>query len=120
MAAARQLPTRFDDLPLFATDMEIGAAILGPARAKEWAATIAPRLDLHGGFPPINLQHGGRYTPAVRAYYDRVFIPQEQPKWPTPNGRHPASNTGIAQADNVSPIGIRRRPPSKPDTPARP
>lgn len=37
----------FADLPLFATDAEIGAALLGSARAKEWKA-LAPLWETRG------------------------------------------------------------------------
>lgn len=57
------------DLPLFADDMAIGAAILGPKRAGEWKA-LAPLLEVRG-LPKIDDLHGGRYTPAVKAFYDR-------------------------------------------------
>jgi hypothetical protein len=67
---SRQQRTRpIDDLPLFADDLDIGAAILGPKRAGEWKA-IAPLLEPRG-LPKIDKLHGGRYVPAVRSFYDR-------------------------------------------------
>jgi hypothetical protein len=58
-----------DELPLFADDMAIGAALLGAARAGEWKA-IAPLLE-QKGLPKIDQLHGGRYVPAVKSFYDR-------------------------------------------------
>ena len=60
--------SRFDDLPLFADDQAIGAALLGAKRAGEWAS-LAPLLEARG-LPKIDHLHGGRYTPAVKAFYD--------------------------------------------------
>lgn len=57
-----------DQPPLFASDAEIGAALLGPARAKDFAA-IAPLLE-SSGLPKIHPLLGGRYWPAVKAWCD--------------------------------------------------
>lgn len=67
-AVARE---RFDNLPLFASDTQIGAALLGKNRAGEWP-TIAPLLERRG-LPVINKVMGGRYTPAVKAFFDRQY-----------------------------------------------
>jgi hypothetical protein len=56
-------------LPLYADDLAIGAAILGPKRAAEWKA-LAPLLEGRG-LPKIDDLHGGRYTPAIRQFYDK-------------------------------------------------
>ena len=56
------------DPPLFATDAEIGAALLGPARAKDFAS-MAPLLE-PAGLPKIHPIFGGRYWPAVKAWCD--------------------------------------------------
>ncbi len=56
-------------LPAFASDLELGKAILGTRRAGEWcqiAALLEPR-----GLPKIDGLMGGRYVPAVRAFFDR-------------------------------------------------
>lgn len=58
----------FNDLPLYADDMAIGAAIMGHARAGEWRA-IAPLLEAKG-LPKIDTLHGGRYVPGVKNFYD--------------------------------------------------
>jgi hypothetical protein len=58
-------------LPLFATDDVIGAALLGPKRVQEWRQ-IAPLLEARG-LPKIDPLMGGRYVPAVRAYFDHQY-----------------------------------------------
>ena len=58
-------------LPLFATDDVIGAALLGPKRVQEWRQ-IAPMLEARG-LPKVDPLMGGRYVPAVRAYFDHQY-----------------------------------------------
>jgi hypothetical protein len=58
-------------LPLFATDDVIGAALLGPERVQEWRQ-IAPMLEARG-LPKVDPLMGGRYVPAVRAYFDHQY-----------------------------------------------
>ena len=58
-------------LPLFATDDVIGAALLGPERLQEWRQ-IAPMLEARG-LPKVDPLMGGRYVPAVRAYFDHQY-----------------------------------------------
>lgn len=60
-----------DDLPLFATDNEIGRALMGPKRCGEWSMVVE-RLTLRG-FPEIDDLMGGRYVPAVVAFFDRRY-----------------------------------------------
>jgi hypothetical protein len=62
---------KWDDLPLFATDEQIGAALLGPSRWREWEQ-MAPIRE-RAGLPPIDPTMGGRYVPAVRAYFDNEY-----------------------------------------------
>lgn len=59
----------FDSLPLFADEKAIGAAILGPKRSSEWVR-LAPLLERRG-LPKIDGLMGGRYVPAVKAFFDR-------------------------------------------------
>lgn len=72
---------RWEDLPLFADDGTIGIAVLGPGRAAEWGpyATALERV----GMPSIDSTHGGRYTPAVKAFYDNLYgLRADKPKKP--------------------------------------
>jgi hypothetical protein len=64
-------PVRLDDLPLFADDKSLGAAVLGPERAGEFHA-FATLLE-RNGFPKIDLRWGGRYVPAVKAWFDHDY-----------------------------------------------
>jgi hypothetical protein len=61
----------FNDLPLFADDQTIGTALLGAQRAKEWSA-VAPLYEREG-LPKIDRLMGGRYVPAVKAFFDRLY-----------------------------------------------
>lgn len=63
--------TKWDDLPLFASDAEIGTALLGTVRAGEFKARAA--LLEARGLPKIDPQWGGRYTPAVRRFFDNEY-----------------------------------------------
>lgn len=60
-----------DALPLFATEAEIGAAVLGAKKAWEWPA-IAHVLE-NTGLPKVDVLMGGRYVPAVKAYFDKEY-----------------------------------------------
>jgi hypothetical protein len=60
-----------ESLPLFATDDEIGAALLGADRVQEWRQ-MAPLLEQRG-LPKVDPLMGGRYVPAVRAYFDHQY-----------------------------------------------
>lgn len=63
----RHLP--LDGLPLFPTEAEYALAILG-SRARDWPSIAV--LDERKGLPKIDPVRGGRYRPAVQAFYDRV------------------------------------------------
>jgi hypothetical protein len=58
-------------LPLFATDEVIGVALLGAERVQEWRQ-IAPMLEARG-LPRIDQLMGGRYVPAVIAFFDHLY-----------------------------------------------
>ena len=70
MTARRLRTTRFDDLPLFASDLELGAAIVGPAGANHWASVTVKSLELMPGFPRFDPAHGGRYSLGVKRFYE--------------------------------------------------
>lgn len=57
-----------NDLPLFASDEDIGEAVLGHARRKEFEG-LATLLEPQG-MPRISLLWKCRYVPAVKAYLD--------------------------------------------------
>jgi hypothetical protein len=58
-------------LPLFASDDVLGAALLGPDRVAEFRQMV-PLLEPRG-FPKIDQLMGGRYVPAVRAFFDHQY-----------------------------------------------
>ncbi len=60
-----------DHLPLFANDDEVGAALLGANRAGEWRQ-LAALLEVRG-LPRMDALMGGRYVPAVKAFFDRDY-----------------------------------------------
>lgn len=60
-----------DNLPLFATDDVLGAALLGADRVQEWRQ-IAPLLETRG-LPKVDKLMGGRYVRAVVAYFDHQY-----------------------------------------------
>lgn len=70
----------FDTLPLFATDAELAEALLGK-RACAWK-DLMPLYERRG-FPKIDPVMGGRYTPAVKAFFDVEYgLTASAPKAP--------------------------------------
>jgi len=67
----RKRRVAIDDLPLFASDEEISEVVMGSGKVKEWLA-ILPLLERRG-FPSIDGLTGGRYVPAVKAFFDREW-----------------------------------------------
>lgn len=57
-----------NDLPLYASDEDIGEAVLGFTRRKEFRG-LATLLE-PSGMPKISPLWGGRYVPAVKAFLD--------------------------------------------------
>jgi len=85
---------KLENLPLFATDKDLGEALLGD-RAKMWPA-IAKHYEGRG-LPPLDSLFGGRYVPAVVKFFDALNgvngpapFPAEDGKenpWPAQNPR---------------------------------
>lgn len=63
--------TRFADLPLFASDAELAAALFGRRAAAKHS--LIDMLARRPGFPPIDEVMGGRYIPAVKAFFDHRY-----------------------------------------------
>lgn len=61
-------PVTWDRLPLYATDDEIGEAVLGWARKGEFKGLAV--LHERQGMPRMSPVWGGRYVPAVKAFFD--------------------------------------------------
>ncbi|WP_079568018.1 hypothetical protein [Bradyrhizobium erythrophlei] len=68
---SRRAPLTWDRLPLFSTDEEIGEAVLGWDRRREF--TGLAQLHERDGLPKISLVWGGRYVPAVKAFFDSEY-----------------------------------------------
>lgn len=60
----------FADLPLFADEAELARALLGE-RSGAWRELV-PLYEARG-FPKIDPMMGGRYVPAVKAFFDREY-----------------------------------------------
>jgi hypothetical protein len=60
-----------DKLPLFASEEAISAALMGPGKTVEWRQ-IVPLLERRG-LPTVDGLLGGRYVPAVKAFFDREY-----------------------------------------------
>ena len=99
----RAAPLLVDRLPLYATDRELAPAILGE-RAAEWQSRI--RFFEFKGLPKVNALMGGRYVPAVLAFFDRfesdrVSLPDGnggEKSWTQPASRRRASSGVRASA----------------------
>lgn len=84
------------DLPLFATDEQLGEAILGYARRKEFRALAT--LRERDGMPKIDPVWGGRYVPAVKAYFDADYGLSDRAR---PSFVAREARPGVAQARAV-------------------
>jgi hypothetical protein len=68
-------PDRIAD-PLFVDDEELGRHMNLPFRK---ARQLIAVLDGQPGFPPKLSEYGGRrYLPAIRAYFDRLYVVESQ------------------------------------------
>jgi hypothetical protein len=88
-----------DKLPLFASEEAISAALMGPGKTVEWRQ-IAPLLERRG-LPTVDGLMGGRYTPALKAFFDREYgvhgeaqvsaphVPAELGTWKKQRGARP-------------------------------
>lgn len=67
----RKGPANISDLPLFAADEAISSAFMGQGKTAEWRQ-IAALLETRG-LPKIDALMGGRYVPAMRAFFDKEY-----------------------------------------------
>jgi hypothetical protein len=115
---------------LYCTEEEIAEFVLGPGRLRDWRDRV--KVLERQGLPQFDPLMGGRYRPAVRAFFDRLngitndVLPSktDQPeKWkscePTSSvspiaapATRLGSNTRTGQGANVSRFGAHRRKPS--------
>ncbi|MBZ9922278.1 hypothetical protein LB579_31880 [Mesorhizobium sp. BR1-1-7] len=59
-------------LPMFATDRQIAAAIVGNGGADRWIKEVMPILERRG-LPKVDALHGRRAVPLVRKFYEGYF-----------------------------------------------
>jgi len=60
-----------DQLPAFASDDDLATALLGTGKITVFRAVV-PLLE-YRGFPKVDGLLGGRYVPAVKAFFDREY-----------------------------------------------
>lgn len=74
-SADEERPSRrqvtLEQLPLFADERSLSEAVLGRGSYTHWRAVVT--LLEGRGFPKIDGLMGGRYTRAVRAFFDREY-----------------------------------------------
>lgn len=67
----RRSIVNLEQLPLFADERSLSEAVLGHGQYTHWRSVV-PLLEGRG-FPKIDGLMGGRYTRAVRAFFDREY-----------------------------------------------
>jgi hypothetical protein len=77
-------PARLDDLPLFAQDDAIAIVFMGPGKTAQWRQVAALLEDR--GLPKIDALMGGRYVPAVKAFFDNEYRLTAASPLATPDG----------------------------------
>jgi hypothetical protein len=63
-----------DQLPAFASEDDLATALMGTGKTTAFRQ-IVPLLERRG-FPTIDGLMGGRYVPAVKAFFDREYSVQ--------------------------------------------
>jgi hypothetical protein len=69
---------------LYPNDKELARVLLGD-RAPQWPAIA--KAEEKAGLPRVSLQYGGRYWPAVKAFYDRRHRLLDQQSEPSDDER---------------------------------
>jgi hypothetical protein len=60
-----------DELPAFASDDDLSSALMGTGKITVFRSVV-PLLERRG-FPKVDGLMGGRYVPAVKAFFDREY-----------------------------------------------
>jgi hypothetical protein len=70
----------YEDLPMFADEAGLAEVFMGPGKGSEWRQS-ADLLEARG-LPKIDALMGGRYKPAVKAFFDNEYglIVRSQPR----------------------------------------
>jgi hypothetical protein len=72
----RRIFSRLEPSCLWPDDEELAILLIGRERAHLWPAIA--KAEEKAGLPRVSLQYGGRYWPAVKAFYDRRHLLLEQ------------------------------------------
>jgi hypothetical protein len=80
----KRTPVRIDDLPLFAAEDAIAAVFMGPGKTAQWRQVAA--LLEGRGLPKIEPLMGGRYVPAIKAFFDSEYNITASPPLAAPDG----------------------------------
>ncbi|MCA6099185.1 hypothetical protein [Bradyrhizobium australafricanum] len=96
------------ELPLFAGEDDLAMAVLGPRQLRHWKQVV--QLLEERGFPKRDTLMGGRYTPAVKAFFDREYRVKGDEQISTP---HVPARLGASHGRSPAALGARekRRPP---------
>lgn len=81
---------RLEDLPMFASDLEIAEAIVGKKFAAKWAKERLPTLAGKPGFPSIDEFHGGRAVALVARFYESYLGTASSATTPPPGRADPS------------------------------
>jgi hypothetical protein len=81
----RRRAVTLQELPLFADERSLSDAVLGRGKYTHWRAVV-PLLERRG-FPTIDGLMGGRYWPAVKAFFDREYRVDAAYHVSAPDGR---------------------------------
>lgn len=65
----RLVCSRLEPSCLYPDETELALLLLGEKRAHLWPAIA--KVEEKAGLPRVSAQYGGRYWPAVKAFYDR-------------------------------------------------
>ena len=122
-------------IPFYWSEATTADFVLGPGHQREWKDRV--KMLERSGLPQIDPVMGGRYGPAVKAFFDRRHgltdktiptkadqperwktecqaLPDKDPKTPKPP--RPALSGAPAPTGNVSRIGSHPKPPAPEDT----
>jgi hypothetical protein len=69
---------------MFAPDDAIAAVFMGPGKTAQWRQVVA--LLEGRGLPKIDSLMGGRYVPAVKAFFDNEYKLSASPQLASPDG----------------------------------
>jgi hypothetical protein len=74
----------YEDLPMFADEAGLAEVFMGPGKGSEWRQS-ADLLEARG-LPKIDALMGGRYKPAVKAFFDNEYGLIASAPSPVPDG----------------------------------